>query len=168
VLKEPKVVCEIIDHLKKRKLGHAALLVPGLAAATPQTSQKILPSEALAWATDKVRAPKPLETLVTRLLGDVVIFAELEEAIECKKLDAALAMATLAGEYVSREGIVFTGSSEARVASLLERKAQIADLAKEETALAKEYDLVSARCDDAKTALETASRLQREVNETGR
>jgi hypothetical protein len=47
-------------------------------------------------------------------------------------------MATLAGEYVSREGIVFTGSSEVRAASLLERKAQIADLAKEEAALAKE------------------------------
>mgnify|MGYP003694017227 FL=1 len=77
-------------------------------------------------------------------------------------------MATLAGEYVSREGIVFTGSSEVRAASLLERKAQIADLAKEEAALAKEHDSVSARRDDAKTALETASRLQRELSEAGR
>ncbi|MFL6553264.1 MAG: hypothetical protein ACJ8LV_07855, partial [Chthoniobacterales bacterium] len=125
-------------------------------------------SEALAWATDKVRAPKSLEALVTRLLTDVAIFAELEQALECKKLEPGLAIATLAGEYVSREGIVFTGSSEARAASLLERKAQIAALAKEEAALAKEHDLLSARRDDAKTALETASRLQREINEAGR
>ncbi len=168
VLKDATVVSQIIGHLKEKKLGYAALLIPKLTAAAPQTSQKFLPSEAIAWATDKVRAPKPLEALVTRLLGDVVIFPELEQALECKKVEPALAMATLAGEYVSREGIVFTGSSEARAASLLERKAQIADLTKEEAALAKKYDSVSATRDDAKTALETASRLQRELSETGR
>ncbi|MGC1323909.1 MAG: chromosome segregation protein SMC [Candidatus Udaeobacter sp.] len=168
ILKDAKVVSEIIGHLKKKKLGHAALLIPKLTAAAPQPAQKALPSEALAWATDKVRAPKPLETLVTRLLGNVVIFQELEQAIECKEVEPALAMATLAGEYVSREGIVFTGSSEVRAASLLERKAQIADLAREEAALAKERDSVSATRDEAKTALETASRLQRELIEAGR
>ena len=168
ILKDAKVVSEIIRRLKEKKLGHAALLIPKLTAAPPQPAQKVLPAEALSWATDKVRAPKPLEALVARLLGDVVIFPELEQALECKKQEPALAMATLAGEYVSREGIVFTGSSEVRVASLLERKAQIADLAKEEAALAKERDSVCATRDEAKTALETASRLQRELSEAGR
>jgi chromosome segregation protein len=168
ILKDAKVVSEIIGHLKKKKLGHAALLIPNLTAADPQPAEKVLPPEALAWATDKVRAPKPLEALVTRLLGEVVIFPELEQALERKKREPVLAMATLGGEYVSREGIVFAGSSEVRAASLLERKAQIADLAKEEAALAKERDSVSARRDEAKTALETASRLQRELSDAGR
>ena len=168
ILKDAEVVSEIIGRLKKKKLGHAALLIPKLTAAAPQPAQKVLPAEALSWATDKVRTPKPLEALVTRLLGDVVIFSELEQALECKKVEPALAMATLAGEFVSREGIVFTGSSEVRAASLLERKAQITDLAKEEVGLAKERDSVSARRDEAKTALETASRLQRELSEAGR
>ena len=69
-------------------------------------------------------------------------------------------MATLTGEYVSREGIVFTGSSEVRAASLLERKAQIADLAKEEAALAKERIQSTPRETTRKPLLETASRLQ--------
>jgi chromosome segregation protein len=168
ILKDAKVVSEIIGRLKKKKLGHAALLIPKLTAAAPQPAQKVLPPGALAWATDKVRAPKPLDATVTRLLGDVAIFPELEQALECKKREPALAMATLGGEYISLEGIVFAGSSEVRAASLLERKAQIADLAKEEAALAKERDSVSARRDEAKTALETASRLQRELNEAGR
>jgi chromosome segregation protein len=168
ILKDEKVVSEIIGHLKKKKLGHAALLIPKLTASAPQPAQRVLPPEALVWATDKVRAPKPLEAVVTRLLGDVVIFPELEQAVECKKREPAVAMATLAGEYISREGIVFTRSSEVRAASLLERKAQIADLAKEGAALAKERDAVSARRDEAKTALETASRLQGELNEAGR
>jgi chromosome segregation protein len=168
ILKDAKVLSDIIGRLNTKKIGQAALLVPGLATTPSQPSQKTLPSEALAWATDKVRAPKALEALVRRLLSDVAVFAELKQALECKKLDAGLAIATLAGEYISREGIVFTGSSEARAASLLERKAQIADLAKEESALAQEYDLLSARREEAKIALETASRLQREVNEAGR
>ncbi|PYL11136.1 MAG: hypothetical protein DMF48_08440, partial [Verrucomicrobia bacterium] len=119
-------------------------------------------------ATDKAKAPKPLEAVVTSLLGDVAIFPELEQAVDCKEREPALAMATLGGEYVSRQGIVFTGSSEARAASLLERKAQIADLAKEEAILANECGSVSARLDEAKTALETASRLQGQLSEVGR
>src|SRR5439155_10989028 len=145
-----------------------ALIIPKLTAAAPQPEQKVLPPEALGWATDKVRASKTLEALVTSLLSGVVIFPELEQALECKKREPALAMATLAGEYISPEGIVFGGSTEVRAASLLERKAQIADLVKEEAALAKERDSVSARRDEAKTALETASRLQRELGEAGR
>jgi chromosome segregation protein len=168
ILNDAKVVSEIIGHLKKKKLGHAALLIPNLTTAPPKSVQKVLPPEALAWALDKVSAPEPLGALVTRLLGNVVIFPELEQALDYKKAEPALAMATLDGEYVSREGVVFTGSSEVRAASLLERKAQIADLAKEEAALANERDLVSARRDEAKTALETASRLQRELSEAGR
>src|SRR5262249_1984176 len=168
ILKDAKLASELIGRLKKKKLGHAALLIPKLTGAAPESARKDLPSEAIAWATDKVRAPKPLQALVTRLLGGVVIFSELEQAIECKKREPDLAVATLAGEYISREGIVFTGSSEARVASLLERKAQIADLAKEEAALANERDSVSARRDEAKTVLETASRLQRELGVAGR
>jgi chromosome segregation protein len=165
ILKDAKVVSEIIAHLRKKKLGHAALLIPKLTGIASQPKQKGLPADALAWATDKVKAPKPLEALVTSLLGDVVIFPQLEQALECKKGEPALAMATLAGEFVSRQGIVFTGSSEVRAASLLERKAQITDLAKEEAALANECDSLSTSRDEAKTALETASRLQRELSE---
>ena len=83
-------------------------------------------------------------------------------------MSAALAMATLAGEYVSAEGIVFGGSTEVRATSLLERKAEIADLVKEETALVKKRDAMCAERDEAKIAVEIAMRLQREASETGR
>jgi chromosome segregation protein len=77
-------------------------------------------------------------------------------------------MATLAGEFISTEGIVFGGSSEVRAASFLERKAQIAELTKEQGALGKERDSLSAKRDEAKTALETASQLRRESTEAER
>jgi chromosome segregation protein len=168
VLKDANVGSEIIAQLKTNKLGQAALLIPELTPPAQQSTQKVLPKGALAWATDKLTAPQRFEPLVRQLLGSVVVFSDLEQALECKKREPALPMATLAGEYISAEGIIFGGSREVRAASLLERKALIADLEKEESALRKERDLNCAKRDEAKNALEIASRLQHEFSETGR
>jgi chromosome segregation protein len=168
VLKDANVASEIIARLRKKKLGQAALLIPQLTPPAEQSVRRVLPKDALDWATDKLIVSPSLEPLVRQLLGNVVIFSELQHALECKKHEPALAMATLAGEFISTEGIVFGGSSEVRAASLLERKAQIDNLAKEETALAQKRDSLRARRDEAKTALEIASRLQREFSEGDR
>jgi len=168
ILKEARVASEIITRLRKKKLGQAALLIPQLTGSAQKPARKSLPEGALAWATDKLTAPSSLASLVGRLLGDVAIFSDLQQALECKKREAAMAMATLAGEFISAEGIVFGGSSEVRAPSLLERKAQIADLAKEEIALVKQRESLCARRDEAKEALEIASRLQRELADTER
>ncbi|PYK27841.1 MAG: hypothetical protein DME52_02940, partial [Verrucomicrobia bacterium] len=154
--------------LRKEKLGQAALIIPQLTGSAQKPARQNLPEGALAWATDKLIAPSSLESLVGQLLGDVAIFSDLQPALECKKREPTLGMATLAGEFISPEGIVFGGSSEVRAPSLLERKAQIADLAKEETALVKERESLCARRDGAKEALEIASRLQRELSEAER
>ena len=168
ILKDAKLASEIIATLKKNKLGQAALLIPELAVPASKPAERVLPKAALAWAIDKLTAPQPLEPLVRQLLGNIAVFPDLEQALECKQREPALAMATLAGEYVSAEGIVFGGSTEVRAASLLERKAEIADLVKEETALVKERDAMCVKRDEAKTAVEIAMRLQREVSEAGR
>ena len=168
ILTDAKLASEIIATLKKNKLGQAALFIPELAVPASKPVERVLPRAALAWAIDKLTAPQPLEPLVRQLLGNIAVFPDLEQALECKQCEPALAMATLAGEYVSAEGIVFGGSTEVRAASLLERKAEIADLVKEETALAKERDEMCVKRDEAKTAVEIAMRLQREVSEAGR
>jgi chromosome segregation protein len=168
ILTDAKLASKIIAILKKNKVGKAALLIPGLTAPTQKSAETVLPKGALAWAVDKLTAPQLLEPLVRQLLGNIAVFPDLEQALECKQREPALAMATLAGEYVSAEGIVFGGSTEVRAASLLERKAEIADLVKEETALAKERDEMCVKRDEAKTALEIAMQLQREVSEAGR
>ena len=168
VLKNASVAAEIIARLRKKKLGQAALLIPELTASAQKSARKNLPKDALAWAMDKLIALSSLEPLVRHLLGNVVIFSDLQHALECKKSEPTLAMATLGGEFISHEGIVFGGSSEVRAPSLLERKAQIADLAKQENALAKEGESLLAKRDEAKEALEIASRLQHELAEAER
>src|SRR6266513_1873538 len=168
VLKDADAACEIIAQLKKQKRGQAALVIPQSTGPAQQSERKALPTDALAWATDKLTAPPSLEPLVRQLLANVAIFSDLQHALECKKREPAVAMATLAGEFISTEGIVFGGSSEVRAASFLERKAQIAELTKKRGALGRERDSLSAKRDEQKTALETASQLRRESTEAER
>jgi chromosome segregation protein len=168
VLKNADLASEIIGQLKKKKLGQAALLIPNLTKAVQRSRGEVLPEGALAWATEKLVAPRSLEPVVRQLLDNVAIFSDLQQALEFKKQEPALAMATLAGEFISAEGIVFGGSGEVRAVSFLERKAQIADLAKEEAMLIQDRDALRVKRDEAKTALEIASRLQREFSEAER
>jgi chromosome segregation protein len=168
ILKDANAASEIISQLKKKKLGQAALLIPDLKQTSRQSARPDLPHHALGWATDKVIAPPAIEPFVSQLLGNVVIFSNLQEALECKKHEPTLAMATLAGEFISVAGIVFGGSSEARGVSLLERKAQISELTKQEDELVSERDSLCAKRDKAKAALERVSKLQRESGEEER
>src|SRR5205814_2814230 len=114
-------------------LGQAALFVPKLGGPAHESVRKSLPKGALAWAVDKIVAPRSLEPTIRQLLSGVLIFGGLEQALACKKDEPTLAMATLDGEFISAEGIVFGGSSTVKTDSLLERKERVAALVKEET-----------------------------------
>jgi chromosome segregation protein len=157
VLKDANLAEEIIHRVTRKKLGKAALLIPQLSAAFPQSVRKMLPKEAIAWAVDKVVAPRQIEPLIRQLLGNVVIVSKLGQALECKKNDPTLAVATLNGEFVSTEGIVFGGSTTTKSDSLLERKAEIAHLEKEEASLMEQRDRLAGKREEAKAALTAAS-----------
>jgi chromosome segregation protein len=158
VLKDAQNAEEIIARLTKKKLGQAALFVPKLGATAHESVRKVLPKGALSWAIDKIVAPRSLEPVMRQLLNSVLIFDNLQNALACKKDEPALSMATLAGEFVSIEGIVFGGSSSVRADSLLERKARVASLSKEESDCANQRDEILRKRDAAKASLESAAR----------
>src|SRR5207249_9179339 len=66
----------------------------------------------------KVRTPAPLEALVKGLLHNVALFENLEEALNAIVKNPELAAATLRGEYISHEGILFGGNGRVRTDSL--------------------------------------------------
>ncbi len=163
ILKDAQRAEEILERLTKKKLGLAALFVPKLGASAHESVRKSLPKGALAWAIDKVVVPRSLESIVRQLLSSVVVFSKLDQALACKKEEPTLAMATLDGEFVSTEGIVFGGSSTVKSDSVLERKARVAALAKEESYCASHYDILVQKRDQTKTNVAAADR---QVDET--
>jgi chromosome segregation protein len=156
VLQEAQLASEIIDALTKRKLGQAVLVIPELCRPSPKTHAP-LPKNALAWAIDKVKAPDSLAVLVTRLLQDVAIFRHPEEALSFKKVGNDLAVATLSGEFVSAEGILFGGSRDASADSLLERKARMSILTAEYSDACNERDALLQKRDGASSTLQAAT-----------
>ena len=155
VLKDAELATEIITALTKNKLGQAALVLPEFCRASPRTPAA-LPQTALAWATDKVKAPDSLAPLVAELLHNVAIFRDLDEALSFKKDGNGLAAATLAGEFISAEGIVFGGSRDPSAESLLERKARISMLSAEYSDICNERDALLQKRGKASAGLEKA------------
>ena len=164
VLKDAKLAPEIITTLKEKRIGQTALVLPGLSNSSPET-HAALPKEALAWAREKVKAPDSLAPLVARLLHNVSVFRNLDTALSSRKRGKDFAAATLAGEFISAEGIVFGGSRDTAADSLLERKARMSVLSAENAGIRSRRDALLLKRDDASAILEKA---RSDVEETRR
>jgi chromosome segregation protein len=156
VLKDAQLAPEIITALKEKKLGQAALVIPQLGNGTTKEREKRAPEKSLGWAIDKVKAPEPLVPLVAQLLHNVAIFQDLDDALTAKKGRGEIAAATLDGELISTEGVVFGGSRETSADSLLERKARMSVLDRECSEIRKQRDALLKECNDARATLEKA------------
>jgi chromosome segregation protein len=157
VLKDAQLAPEIISALKEKKLGQAALVIPQLGNGTIKEHGKRAPEKSLGWAIDKVKAPEPLASLVAQLLYNVAIFEHLDDALTAKREHSEIAAATLGGELISTEGIIFGGSRETSADSLLERKARMSALEQECSEIRKQRDVLLKKCNEARAALEKAS-----------
>jgi chromosome segregation protein len=154
VLKDPQLAPEIIRALKDKKLGQAALVLPQLGNLIKPVRPKRAPERSLGWAVEKVKAPDFLAPLVSQLLHNVALFENLDGALSAKKTNREIAAATIEGEFVSAEGVVFGGSREASADSLLERKARMSVLEKECSELRRLRDGLLEKCTDAGAGLE--------------
>jgi chromosome segregation protein len=122
--------------------------------------QRTLPDGAVAWAAECVAGEGEGTALATRLLEGVVVAENLESAFGIKTANPALAVATLAGEFISREGIVRGGQTgENASQSALARRAQIAQLDRELTAVIRKLESRTAARIEALQALEASQDL---------
>ena len=163
VLQNADATNEIMAALSGKKLGQAALFVPGLGDSSVDSKRKVLPERALGWAIDKVDAPEAFQALLRQLLRDVAIFPDLDQALRFKKTSPHLAAATLGGEFVSVEGIVFGGRGSAQKESLLERKSRISILEAEFSVLSAQRDALRKKRDEIKA---TSEKVGRELEES--
>jgi len=149
VLDKADLAGEIFRTLKEDKAGQAALAIPKWSTDLPSPSSSKLPKGALSWAIEKVEAPEALQPMVSSLLRDVVIVSDLATALELKKQGGHFQYATLSGEFVSAEGIIFGGNTSAASDSLLGRKAILTDLSRERDALEAERQTLIDKRDRA-------------------
>jgi chromosome segregation protein len=171
VLRDPNLAADIFQKLAGQKLGQAALAIEGF---SPIADESALPPPdgALAWAIDKVDAPAELRTLVRNLLHRVAIVSDLPTGLELKRREPKLQFATLTGEFISAEGIVFGGAATAASDSMLGRRSVITGLEQETRELEEQRgDAISAQThaqeqvDAAMNAVEEARRMHEDARE---
>jgi chromosome segregation protein len=154
VLQNSDLVGKIMATLTEKKLGQTALFVPEWGGEATRTRRRLLPESAIAWAIDVVQAPPTLTTLLHRLLDNVAIFGDLDHALRFRKVASDTAVATLAGEFISAEGVLFGGSNSNQSESLLARKSRILALTAECGTLKAARDSTQKERDSAAIALE--------------
>ena len=178
VMKDTLVAEAVARTLFAKRLGRASLaLRPLWQTPSPQTGESLtLPAGALGWAADKVQCQPEVEPLVKQLLAGVVIVEDLETGLRLAaegpvgqlSLDSTLRyqFVTLAGEIVTREGIVLGGQSkEDTGSSVLQRKAQISELESEASAIRSALAEMTLRRHEAAARLEAAQQRQQEARE---
>jgi chromosome segregation protein len=156
ILREANMAPQILATLAKKKLGQAALIVPDFCRSSSDQMGPA-PENSLGWAIDRVQAPESLASITRQLLHKVALFEDLESALAARKAQNDIAAATLAGEFISREGVLFGGSSEVAADSLLERKARVALLEKEHSELTQACTTVRKQRDETRDHVEKAT-----------
>ncbi|MEO8206891.1 MAG: hypothetical protein ABI615_11980, partial [Chthoniobacterales bacterium] len=165
IFKDTDVAESALRTLSAGKLGKASI-APRDWLSTRQESQKpFLPEGALIWAEDCVRSAESVASWVGRLLNNVLIAPTLDAAFLLKSANPHYGIATLSGEFISTEGIIYGGKTGDVSTSALMRRAQIAGL---------ERDLITSRAESeelarlriiATEALESAQTRAREGRE---
>jgi chromosome segregation protein len=157
VLHSPDLAADIFRKLADQKLGQAALAIAGLSTETSQGAVSPLPQGAITWAADKVDAPEELTSLVKNLLRDVAIVPDLATGLKLKQSAGNLAFATLSGEFISSEGIIFGGAVNTATDSMLGRKAVITGLDQEAQVLETERAGAVLARDQAKEQVQSSA-----------
>jgi chromosome segregation protein len=163
VLEKGDLAAEIFQTLKDEKAGQAALAIPQWSTDLPAAPPSKLPEGALSWAIEKVDAPEALRPIVRSLLRDVIIVPDLAAALALKKQGGHFQYATLGGEFVSADGIIFGGNTSAASDSLLGRKAILTDLSRERDALDAERQTLIEKHDRAQEQVEAGGEAVEEA-----
>lgn len=132
------IVCEsenycrkAIELLKSSRSGRATF-VP-LSAATRRTGSRPghFPQPVLGWADELVNCPVDIESIASMFLGNVLVTENLEIATKLAvEINYRYKIVTLDGDIISK-GLFTGGSSGRQSVGLLQRKAQVSELAKQ-------------------------------------
>ncbi len=157
IFKDTDVAEAAMRTLAGQKVGKAAIIPRNWIGAANIQPGLFLPEGAIAWAADCVGGGGEAKALAGDLLVNVAVAENLEAAFRIKAANPTLGVTTLTGEFISRDGIVRGGQTgENSGQSTLVRKAQIAELDREQTAIIERLGALTHRRAEALESLENA------------
>ena len=169
VMKDTMVAEAVIKTLTEQKMGKASLALRDYPLPSVDRPGAALPEGVVGWLLEKVTTQEPATALIGALLHDFILVPDLDTALrlaisERGTQDAPrdLQWVTLAGEVLTREGILHGGATSEVHNSILRRKHQITAVEAEAHAIRGTLQNITSRRDMLKMDIASA---QAEVEE---
>lgn len=140
LLTESELAEQIVTRLHDQKMGRATLFPQDFCNLHRSNDRELLPPGAIARATDKVRVKTGVQSLIDHLLHNVLVVQDLHTALRLKREMPHFAYATVRGEFISTDGVIYGGTSQDEGSSTLRREAEVRQLRSEVDAL--DYQLL--------------------------
>jgi len=135
LLTESDMAGQIVERLNEHKMGRATMFPQDFCKLHRNGDRELMPPGAIAWATDKVRVKTGVQSLIDHLLHNVLIVDSFQTALRLKREMPHLAIATMRGDFISTDGIIYGGVSKEEGSSTLRREAEVRQLRTEVEAL---------------------------------
>ena len=165
LMTESELAMQIADRLSQLRAGKAAIAPQDFFANRPLVDRQLMPEGALAWAMDKVKAKEGSQRMIDHLLANVVIADDLHTAMRIKRTHAHLAIATMKGELISTDGIIYGGATKEEATSTLRRESEVRELTVEVENLEREVRLKALLVSDLSEQLEERQREEVSLRE---
>ncbi|MEM7384409.1 MAG: chromosome segregation protein SMC, partial [Verrucomicrobiota bacterium] len=129
-----------VRRLGDKQLGYASLLGQDSFINEEVLALPEEPMGAIGRVLDMIEADERIRPFLRSVLKNVFAVQDLSQARRMHALNPDLAFATLDGEFVSRDGVMFGGRSQQEEESVLRRQNEIRDLEEEARSLKKKQE----------------------------
>lgn len=168
VVPDDRAAKEAIQLLKEGRLGRATFQPVNLmrpSSPSPELRRVLNERGVVGLASELVRCEARYRPVVDSLLGRVVIVEELDDALKLARTTGWSRMVTMDGEVVHGSGAVTGGTNVRHTAGIVQRKAELAELEHQVSALQADVakmEKAKAKRAEARAASEEAARLAKE------
>jgi len=168
IVSDVEIAEKVVSSLRNGNVGQASIIAESHLSESAPTDPGRAPLGAIGWAIAEVRCRPEVQPLLARLLSHVLLAEDLNTALRLREKDPSHAIATLTGEFITREGIIHGGRTGDESVSVLRMQTEIRDLKTvtdsldtEVTARQERRDELNQRVDQFEGSLgEARERLQ--------
>lgn len=148
IVSDVAIAEKVVATLRDGNIGQASIIAETHLAETTSTAADRAPLGAIGWAIEQVRCRPEVAPLLGRLLSNVLLVEDLNTALRLREKEPSIAIATLTGEFITREGIIHGGKTGDESVSILRMQTEIRDLKTVTDSLDREVTLRQDRRDE--------------------
>jgi chromosome segregation protein len=128
IVSDVEIAEKVVNSLRDGNIGQASIIAESHLSESVPINPERAPLGAIGWALKEVRCRPEVQPLLARLLSDVLLAEDLSTALRLREKEPSFAIATLTGEFITREGIIHGGRTGDESVSVLRMQTEIRDL----------------------------------------